>query len=142
MGQLQIVVNKVYLIDGEGNVSITNRVEPMETVTSLPKIGMQFRVPWGYKKVSYFGKDTENYPDRNASGKMGLYQVDAMDLFEQHVVPQDNGNHAETRWFALMDNGDMVRDESQIGLFITMTTTSPLPDASINWNPRISLRSM
>lgn len=120
MGQLQIVVNKLYLIDGEGNVSITNRVEPMETVTSLPKIGMQFRVPWGYKKVSYFGKDTENYPDRNASGKMGLYQVDAMDLFEQHVVPQDNGNHAETRWFALMDNGDMVRDESQIGLFITM----------------------
>ena len=120
MGQLQIVVNKVYLIDGEGNISITNRVEPMETVTSLPKIGMQFRVPWGYKKVSYFGKDTENYPDRNASGKMGLYQVDAMDLFEQHVVPQDNGNHAETRWFALMDNGDMVRDESQIGLFITM----------------------
>ena len=120
MGQLQIVVNKVYLIDGEGNVSITNRVEPMETVTSLPKIGMQFLVPWGYKKVSYFGKDTENYPDRNASGKMGLYQVDAMDLFEQHVVPQDNGNHAETRWFALMDNGDMVRDESQIGLFITM----------------------
>ena len=120
MGQLQIVVNKVYLIDGEGNVSITNRVEPMETVTSLPKIGMQFRVPWGYKKVSYFGKDTENYPDRNASGKMGLYQVDAMDLFEQHVVPQDNGNHAETRWFALMDNGDMVRYESQIGLFITM----------------------
>jgi beta-galactosidase len=119
-GQLQIVVNKVYLIDGEGNVSITNRVEPMETVTSLPKIGMQFLVPWGYKKVSYFGKDTENYPDRNASGKMGLYQVDAMDLFEQHVVPQDNGNHAETRWFALMDNGDMVRDESQIGLFITM----------------------
>lgn len=120
MGQLQIVVNKVYLIDGEGNVSITNRVEPMETVTSLPKIGMQFRVPWGYKKVSYFGKDTENYPDRNASGKLGLYQVDAMDLFEQHVVPQDNGNHTETRWFALMDNGDMVRDESQIGLFITM----------------------
>ena len=119
-GQLQIVVNKVYLIDGEGNVSITNRVEPMETVTSLPKIGMQFRVPWGYKKVSYFGKDTENYPDRNASGKMGLYQVDAMDLFEQHVVPQDNSNHAETRWFALMDNGDMVMDESQIGLFITM----------------------
>ena len=118
--KLQIVVNKVYLIDGEGNISITNRVEPMETVTSLPKIGMQFRVPWGYKKVSYFGKDTENYPDRNASGKMGLYQVDAMDLFEQHVVPQDNGNHAETRWFALMDNGDMVRDESQIGLFITM----------------------
>ena len=120
-GQLQIVVNKAYLIDGEGNIIITNRVEPMETVTSFPKIGMQFRVPRDYRKVTYFGKDTENYPDRDASGKMGLYKVDALSLFEQHVVPQDNGNHSDTRWLALMDDGGTVRDESQIGLFITMS---------------------
>ena len=113
--QLQIVVNKLYLVDGEGNVSITNRVEPMETVTSLPKVGMQFRVPLDYRKVTYFGKDTENYPDRNASGKMGLYYVDALDLFEQHVVPQDNGNHSDTRWFAL------TSDENPFGLFVTMS---------------------
>ena len=100
MGQLQIVVNKVYLIDGEGNISITNRVEPMETVTSLPKVGVQFTLPLDYRNLTYFGKDTENYPDRNASGKMGLYHVDALSLFEQHVVPQDNGNHSDTRWLA------------------------------------------
>ena len=114
MGQLQIVVNKVYLIDGEGNISITNRVEPMETVTSFPKVGMQFRMPLDYKNLTYFGKDTENYPDRNASGKMGLYNVNALDLFEQHVVPQDNGNHADTRWLAL------TSDKSKVGLFVTM----------------------
>ncbi len=114
MGQLQIVVNKVYLIDGEGNISITNRVEPMETVTSFPKIGMQFRMPMDYRNLTYFGKDTENYPDRNASGKIGLYKVDALDLFEQHVVPQDNGNHADTRWLAL------TNDKSPVGLFVTM----------------------
>ena len=104
MGQLQIVVNKVYLIDGEGNISITNRVEPMETVASLPKIGMQFRLPLDYNFLTYFGKGTENYPDRNASGKIGLYQMSAsgaLNLMEQHVVPQDNGNHAETRWLVL-----------------------------------------
>ncbi|MBR5082570.1 MAG: chitobiase/beta-hexosaminidase C-terminal domain-containing protein [Bacteroidales bacterium] len=114
MGQLQIIVNKIYLIDGEGNISITNRVEPMETVTSFPKVGMQFRMPLDYKNLTYFGKDTENYPDRNASGKMGLYNVNALDLFEQHVVPQDNGNHADTRWLALMS------DKSSVGLFVTM----------------------
>lgn len=113
-GQLQIVVNKVYLIDGEGNISITNRVEPMERVTSLPKIGMQFAMPLECKNLTYFGKDTENYPDRNASGKIGLYHVDALDLFEQHVVPQDNGNHSETRWLAL------TNDKSNVGLFVTM----------------------
>ena len=114
MGQLQIVVNKVYLIDGEGNISITNRVEPMETVTSLPKIGVQFRVPLDYRNLTWFGKDTENYPDRNASGKMGLYQADALSLFEQHVVPQDNGNHSDTRWLAL------TSDNSNAGLFVMM----------------------
>ena len=112
--QLQIIVNKLYLVDGEGNVSITNRVEPMESVTSLPKVGMQFRMPLDYRNLTYFGKDTENYPDRNASGKMGLYNMDALSLFEQHVVPQDNGNHSDTRWFAL------TSDENPFGLFVTM----------------------
>ena len=114
MGQLQIVVNKVYLIDGEGNISITNRVEPMETVTSLPKVGVQFQMPLDYRNLTWFGKDTENYPDRNASGKMGVYNVNALSLFEQHVVPQDNGNHADTRWVAL------TNDKSPVGLFVTM----------------------
>ena len=112
--QLQIVVNKLYLIDGEGNISITNRVEPMETVTSLPKVGMQFIMPLDFRNLTYFGKDTENYPDRNASGKMGLYKTDALSLFEQHVVPQDNGNHSDTRWLALKS------DKSKVGLFVTM----------------------
>ncbi len=118
MRQLQIVVNKVYLIDGEGNISITNRVEPMETVTSFPKIGMQFRLPLDYNFLTYFGKGTENYPDRNASGKIDLYQIsssDALNLMEQHVVPQDNGNHAETRWLV------MSSLERRNRLYVTMS---------------------
>ena len=116
MGQLQFVVNKLYLIDGEGNISITNRVQPMETVTSLPKVGMQFRIPAdvGPNNMCYFGKDTENYPDRNASGKMGYYQLKAPRMFEQHVVPQDNGNHSDTRWLALMSY------KNDVGLFVKM----------------------
>ncbi len=112
--QLQIVVNKLYLIDGAGNISISNRIQPMETVTSFPEIGMQFRMPLEHSNLTYFGKDTENYPDRNASGKMGLYKLDALDLFEQHVVPEDNGNHADTRWLAL------TSDKGKVGLFVTM----------------------
>ena len=126
MGQLQIVVNKVYLINGEGNISITNRVEPMETVTSLPKVGMQFPMPLDYRNLTYFGKDTENYPDRNASGKMSLYHVNALDLFEQHVVPQDNGNHSDTRWLAL------TSDKSKVGLFVTMS--EPFNFSIYNYN--------
>jgi len=111
---LQIVVNSFYLIDGNGNVTVTNRVQPMETVASFPKIGMQFRIPMENWILTYFGKDTENYPDRNAAGKMGYYSVKAPNLFEQHVVPQDNGNHSDTRWLTLRDN------KNKVGLFVTM----------------------
>ncbi len=114
---LQIVVNSFYRIDGNSNVTVTNRVQPMETVTSFPKIGMQFRTPVDidFKDLRYFGKAAENYPDRNEAGKMGYYNVASMDLFELHVVPQDNGNHADTRWIAL-DN-----EKGDVGLFVTMT---------------------
>ena len=116
MGQLQIVVNKLYLIDGEGNITIANRIEPMETVISLPKVGLQFRKPVDvvFKDLRFFGKDAENYPDRNAAGKMGYYKVASSELFELHVVPQDNGNHSDTRWIAL-DN-----EKGDVGLFVTM----------------------
>ena len=113
-GNVQIVVNTFYRIDGNGVVSVTNRINPMETVTSFPKIGMQFRVPMDYNNLTYFGKDAENYPDRQAAGKMGYYKMDASDLFEQHVVPQDNGNIGSTRWLTLTSG------KSKVGLFVTM----------------------
>ena len=112
--QLQIVVNKLYLVDGDGNVTITNRVEPMETVTSFPKIGMQFRIPLDYWHVDWFGKANENYPDRCSAGMRLPFTGDARSMFEQHVVPQENGNHADTRWLVL------TSEKSPAGLFVTM----------------------
>lgn len=110
---LQIVVNQIYLIYGNGEIILTDRVEPMATVTSFPKIGIQFRMPKTYSGLTYFGKDTENYPDRNASGKFGVYSMNALDMFEQHVEPQDNGNRSGTRWFTL------TADDSPVGLFVS-----------------------
>ena len=45
---------------------------------------------------------------------INLYHADALSLFEQHVVPQDNGNHSDTRWLAL------TSDKSKVGLFVKM----------------------
>ena len=112
--KLQMVVNKVYLVDGDGNVSITNRVDPMESVTSLPKVGMQFRMPLDYASLQCFGKLTSNYPDRDASGKIERYQTSALYVFDIQVVPQDNDNHTNTRWLILNNH------QSGIGLYIKM----------------------
>jgi len=112
-GKLQIVVNQVYTIAPNGEVAVNNHVEMMDGVTYLPKIGMQMHLQKGFDKVRYFGKDAENYPDRNAAGTFGVYSCNALDNFEQHVVPQENSNHSDVRWMAVESASN------PIGLFIT-----------------------
>ena len=114
-GKQQMAVNQLFTIAPDGEVAVSNRVEMMGDVTCLPKIGMQLRLPAGYERLRYFGKDAENYPDRNAAGTLGVYSTNALDLFEQHVVPQDNGNHSDVRWMA------MESPSNPIGLFVTST---------------------
>ena len=113
--KVQIVVNQIYIISGDGEIAINNRAEMMGDVASLPKVGMQMHLPTDFLDLSYFGKDTENYPDRNASGTFGVYSCNALDLFEQHVVPQDNSNHSDVRWMAIES------PSNPYGLFVTST---------------------
>ena len=112
-GELQMVVNQIYTIFGDGEIALSNRVETMGDVSVLPKVGMQMRLPRDYENLVYFGKDAENYPDRNAAGTFGVYSCNALDLFEQHVVPQDNSNHSEVRWMAIES------PKNPIGLMVT-----------------------
>ena len=114
-GKLQLVVNQVYTIASNGELVVSNHVEMMGDVTYLPKIGMQMHLPKGYQNIKYFGKDAENYPDRNAAGTYGVYSINALDSFEQHVVPQDNGNHSDVYWMAVEN------DKNPYGLYVTST---------------------
>ncbi|MDL2238728.1 DUF4981 domain-containing protein [Bacteroidales bacterium OttesenSCG-928-L14] len=103
-----IVVNQKITVDGYANIVIDNTVTPNEEVEALPKVGTQFGLKTKYKNVNWFGKDEETYPDRNQAGKIGVYNAKTYDLFEQHIVPQDNGNHSDVRWVNFFPNyGDM-----------------------------------
>ncbi|MGN0033369.1 MAG: glycoside hydrolase family 2 TIM barrel-domain containing protein [Candidatus Limimorpha sp.] len=114
---LVIRTGQTYVIDGFGNVVVTLNVQPTALVETFPKIGTQMRIPLQYHRVSYFGKDTENYPDRNAAGRVGVYTVDANALFEMHEEPQESGNRNDVRWFALTDrdgNGIFVSGKENL----------------------------
>ena len=113
-GEIVITTEQVYEINGFADVIISNNVCPNDMVTTFPKIGTQLLLPKQYDRVRYFGKDTENYPDRNSSGKTNVYERHAASMFELHLEPQDNGNHSETRWVA-------VTDKDGKGFFVTGT---------------------
>lgn len=111
-GENIITTEQVFEINGYGDVIISSNIQTSEAVKTMPKVGTQILINKQFEDVKYFGKDTENYPDRNSSGKTNVYSTKASSFFELHEEPQDNGNHSETRWVAMSDVKGM-------GLFVT-----------------------
>lgn len=107
-----LTTRQLYKVNGTGDIVVTMKVMPTDKVVTFPKIGTQLVMPSDYSKVKYFGKDTENYPDRNASGRVGVYERGAGYFFEMHEEPQESGNRTDVRWFAVTNKmGD--------GLFVS-----------------------
>ncbi len=111
-GATVLTTEQVFEINGYADVIISTNIQTSEVVTTMPKVGTQILVNKQYDNVKFFGKDTENYPDRNSSGKTNVYSKKAASFFELHEEPQDNGNHSETRWVAMSDTNGQ-------GLFVT-----------------------
>jgi beta-galactosidase len=112
-GNHQVFVHQFYIISGDGEMAIATRAEMVGDVSYLPKVGLQMHLPKNFENITWFGKDAENYPDRNAAGTFGVYSSNALELFEQHVVPQDNGNHSDVRWMTVGS------ESNPVGLMIT-----------------------
>ena len=120
-GDLVLKTSQSYSVFGNGDVDVSMTVMPTDKVETFPKIGTQWRMPLYFDKVRYFGKDTENYPDRDASGRVGVYERNASDFFEMHEEPQESGNRSGVRWVEIADKkgyGIRVRGEEHLNFSI------------------------
>ena len=83
---------------------------------NVPRIGVRFRLPVSMNKVKYFGRGPdENYVDRDAASKVGVYSTSAEDMYYPYVRPQENGHRTDTRWVAFTNGGKgllVVADET------------------------------
>ncbi|WP_066631664.1 glycoside hydrolase family 2 TIM barrel-domain containing protein [Labilibacter marinus] len=94
----------VYEISGNGSVKMDNVVTPtgFDDITSLPRVGLKLGLKEGLEEVSWYGRGPhENYPDRNESAFLGIYQSNANDLFTPYLMPQENGARSDIRWLEL-----------------------------------------
>ncbi|SDW32090.1 beta-galactosidase [Lutibacter oricola] len=94
----------VYEISGNGSVKMNNKVIPtgFDDMVTLPRVGVKLGLVSGLENVEWYGKGPqENYPDRNESAHLGIYNSTATDLFTPYLVPQENGARSDARWLAL-----------------------------------------
>ncbi|KAB8195984.1 DUF4981 domain-containing protein [Nonomuraea phyllanthi] len=73
---------------------------------SPPRMGARFSLPGGYTDVEWFGLGPgESYADSRAAARVGRFALPIDALQTPYVVPQENGNHVETRWLELRGPG-------------------------------------
>ncbi|MEV5495930.1 glycoside hydrolase family 2 TIM barrel-domain containing protein [Nonomuraea fuscirosea] len=71
-----------------------------------PRMGARFALPGGYSEVTWFGRGPgESYADSHAAARVGRHARSIDALQTPYLVPQENGNHVETRWLELSGAG-------------------------------------
>ncbi|MEY4959724.1 MAG: hypothetical protein RL271_1098, partial [Actinomycetota bacterium] len=87
--------------------SIANGVRVTESITlpaqlnDVARVGTNFEVSEDLHKLTWFGVGpSENYPDRKL-GRVHKWSGAVADQYIPYVKPQENGSHADVRWFDL-----------------------------------------
>lgn len=94
-----------YTILGSGDVLIDTDVHPSGDLPSLPRLGLQLRLPGEYRNFSWYGRGPhETYPDRKEGAQVGLYRGTVDEQYVPYITPQENGNKTGVRWVALTDD--------------------------------------
>jgi beta-galactosidase len=79
-----------------------------EGLPSLPRIGLKAILPEGFEELEWFGKGPhESYLDRDASAFSNHWKSTVTDQYVPYALPQEHGNHTDTRWMSL-SNGTMT----------------------------------
>ncbi len=98
-----------FYIDGTVKVSLKGDIR--EDCIWLPRLGFEFRTPYANDKFMYFGRgDSENYRDMKHHTKIGFYESDADKEYVSYIVPQEHGNHIETKVLDMFDGLTFTSD--------------------------------
>ena len=91
-----------WTIRADGVLCCENTFILPEGMLEVPRLGIEWTVAEGYDRLAWFGLGPhETYVDRKAGGKLGRYEGAVADQYFPYVVPQENGNKEDVRWFTL-----------------------------------------
>ncbi|WP_239453154.1 MULTISPECIES: glycoside hydrolase family 2 TIM barrel-domain containing protein [Microbacterium] len=72
----------------------------------VPRLGLLFGLPGAAERVAWFGRGPgETYVDSCEGSRIGWFDRSVDDLQVAYPVPQENGNHVQTRWLEVAGSG-------------------------------------
>jgi beta-galactosidase len=94
-----------YTFYSDGTIELELEVNPHGDMPDmLPKLGWQFQIPRSFSDIQWYGRGPfETYPDRKSGAKIGLYKSNPDMEYVPYIIPQEYGNHSDTRWLRIQD---------------------------------------
>lgn len=91
-----------YSVSHAGRITVSADYVPVASdIQLMPKFGFHFKTP-AYDSVEWYGRGPwENYPDRKTGYDIGRWSLPVGEFATEYLVPQDNSNRSDVRWFCL-----------------------------------------
>lgn len=122
-----VAVDRSVSVDRDGFTHIGFSFRIPDLLADLPRVGVEWQLPPSgdgtpWRLVRWFGSGPrESYPDRMLGTRAGVWNRSIEDMYVDHAVPQEHGNHEGLRWLAL-ERGSGGSSE---GLFIGVESFDP-----------------
>ena len=101
----EFVTDTILTVFGNGHVLFDNTVTPSGKMPTLLRIGSSTTLSPSYTDITWYGFGPhETYPDRCASGRLGIYNEKVGDPYANYVMPQECGAKMKTAYMAVTDS--------------------------------------
>jgi beta-galactosidase len=111
----KITLNQRF-VSGSTGLRIENEFLFPEELPSLPRIGLKATLPAGFERMEWFGRGPhESYIDRKAGALMARYVSSVKEQYVPYILPQEHGNHVDTRWMSLSNKETTLRFSAPTG---------------------------
>ncbi len=121
-------VTVTYTVTGDGMVDTS--VTWNGTLAQVPEFSLCFTLPHRCSQVSYYGRGPqENYCDRHAGARLGLWQFSAAENLTPYHRPQECGNRTGVRMAAVTGpdgSGLLLRAPEEGGLDVSVLPYTPM----------------
>ena len=105
ISQTAVRLQQAYYIRPDGTILVENLFTVDKSVADLPRLGVRLVLVPGFENLTWFGRGPlENYSDRKRAAMVDRYSGSVAGQYVPYILPQEHGNHTDTRWLSL-DNG-------------------------------------
>jgi len=121
------VCELAYRVDPSGRIEVTQTMELVEGLPSLPEFGTLLTTSADFDRWRWYGDGPEEcYVDRRTGARLGVYETDVATALTPYLRPQEAGSRTGVRWAEVTDaRGVGVRLDAESGMEFSALPWSP-----------------